>query len=217
MTVACNAKKKSGGRCKNPGTGTGGRCKFHGGATPVGPAAPSWKHGRHSKYLPSGLAAKYHDALNDPELTSLRSELALVDGRVSELLEALGETGNVRLWKEARAKLDAIQATGKKRVNAAQAQSLMTELDALLTRGLSHAATWDELYAALDLRRRTSESETRRLKDLQQLVPVNQMFSFLSVFMTEVKVVVKDPAVLTRLSAFLSQLVGQPGGGHVGA
>lgn len=32
----CNAKRRDGGRCGNLGTGTGGRCRLHGGATPTG-------------------------------------------------------------------------------------------------------------------------------------------------------------------------------------
>ena len=32
----CNAKRRDGGRCENLGTGTGGRCRLHGGATPTG-------------------------------------------------------------------------------------------------------------------------------------------------------------------------------------
>ena len=47
----CGAKTNAGTPCKLAGSGTGGRCRVHGGASPTGPACPSWKHGGFSKYL----------------------------------------------------------------------------------------------------------------------------------------------------------------------
>lgn len=64
-----------------------GRCRIHGGTTPVGMALPQYKHGRYSKYLPSGLAQKYNDALLDTELVTLRDDIALVDSKIQERME----------------------------------------------------------------------------------------------------------------------------------
>src|SRR5204863_58364 len=119
----CGAKTRSGGHCKNPG-GPNGRCKFHGGASLSGPAHPNWKGGRYSKYVPKDLLERYHQAARDPNLVAMHDEIALVDVRVSQLLEAVGETGNTKLWREARTRFDAFKSAGGKGKGAVGAARL---------------------------------------------------------------------------------------------
>ncbi len=58
----------------------GGRCKWHGGAShPGGPDHPTWKGGRHSKFMPAGIRERAVEAWNDPELTRIREALAGLD------------------------------------------------------------------------------------------------------------------------------------------
>ena len=61
-------------------------CYHHGGKSLVGPAVNTYRSGRHSRYLPVRMAAKYQEAEHDPELLSLRDEIALVDARLADLL-----------------------------------------------------------------------------------------------------------------------------------
>src|SRR5262245_26413920 len=72
-------------------------CKFHGGKIPRGPALPQFKNGKYSKFLPSRMLQRYRDAEADPELTSLRSELSLIDARLVDLLRRVdtGESGEI--------------------------------------------------------------------------------------------------------------------------
>src|SRR5262249_24598428 len=89
----CGAKNRSGGTCKLHPVPGRRRCKFHGGMSPVGIASPHYKHRRYSramKHLAKDLALSYKRAVHDRELTSLRSELALLSVRGETLLEQLG-------------------------------------------------------------------------------------------------------------------------------
>jgi hypothetical protein len=43
----CRGKNK---RCRQPAIRPVGRCRLHGGLTPIGIASPHFKHGRRSKY-----------------------------------------------------------------------------------------------------------------------------------------------------------------------
>jgi hypothetical protein len=97
--MQCKAQSKlSGERCKRWVTPGRDVCRFHGGKVPRGPALPQFRHGRYSRFLPSRLAATYQTAAKDPELLSLRRELALVDARLDDLLQRVdtGESG--ALW-----------------------------------------------------------------------------------------------------------------------
>jgi hypothetical protein len=213
MAAACGAKTRKGGRCKQSGVGAGGRCKFHGGKSLVGPAAPAWRHGRHSKYLPRDLASRYQEALRDPDLIGLRDELALVDVRMAQLLEALGQSGNTTLWKQARAKLEAFKVAGAKgRAGVEEARTTLQDLDALIASGLTAATTWDELRDTIDLRRRLSESETKRLRDLHQMISAERALALMAMLLDVVKQHVTDRHILAAIADQYARLTGQRGG-----
>jgi len=84
----CGAKTKGDGEpCKRPaGWGTDhpgvGRCKLHGGATPV-------KHGLYSKYTEHRLASMIDKLSNDEQLLDLRKTIALQQSIIISILNKL--------------------------------------------------------------------------------------------------------------------------------
>ena len=72
-------------------------CRMHGGKTPRGPASVHYKDGRHSRFLPARMFAAYKAAGLDPELMSLRQDLALLEARMIDVLQRVdtGEAGVV--------------------------------------------------------------------------------------------------------------------------
>ena len=67
-------------------------CKFHGGASLVGPDHPRYtgKSRYLSKYLPRRLEQRLVEAQQQPDLATLRKELGLLDLRLNDLLQRLG-------------------------------------------------------------------------------------------------------------------------------
>lgn len=107
----CGARKKRGqGNCRRPaGWGTehlgSGRCKLHGGASPI-------KHGRYSQVATRRLGELLAHHAEDPDPTNLLEELAL--------MRALTEDYVCRLeaWREKERFLGALEAIeGKPREN----------------------------------------------------------------------------------------------------
>jgi hypothetical protein len=85
----CGAKKKSGGVCTQPkGFGTShvgkGRCKFHGGSTPI-------KHGLFSAVKRESLKEAIDRYKNDPDLVDLRYEVALLRALVEDKIDATAD------------------------------------------------------------------------------------------------------------------------------
>ena len=100
----CTAQsKQTRQRCRRWPTPGSHLCRMHGGRTPAGVAAPTFKHGRYSKQLPSRLAARYAEAATDPRLLELREDVALLDSRIADVLQRVdsGESGS--LWRRLQA------------------------------------------------------------------------------------------------------------------
>src|SRR5918992_3274075 len=92
----CGAKTKHDGTpCERSPVRGRTRCRVHGGKTPVGPACKQYRVGRYSTYLPERLRERYEQAEGDAELLSLRSEVALTDACLIDLLARVdtGESG----------------------------------------------------------------------------------------------------------------------------
>ena len=114
--VFCGARTRAGAPCRQPGTGAGGRCRLHGGASLSGAASPSFRHGRYSRFLPARLLDRYVAAQTDPERLSLLAQLALLDARLSNVLSRVdsGETGGT--WRALRQTYSALEAARRPRV-----------------------------------------------------------------------------------------------------
>ena len=90
----CTAtSKRTGERCGAHAVTGRAVCHHHGGKTPAGVASPHFRHGRHSRRLPTRLAARIAEAGADPEWGSLRAEVALLDARIADLLLGLAGAG----------------------------------------------------------------------------------------------------------------------------
>lgn len=88
----CTAiSKRSGEQCRKPAMRGRAVCLAHGGKTPRGIASPHFITGRWSKDIPARLASGYEHARQDPDLLSLREELALVTAAIDDRLSSLGE------------------------------------------------------------------------------------------------------------------------------
>src|SRR3954469_9482211 len=85
--MQCAAKcKATGEQCRRWAVNGKRVCTVHGGLTPSGHASPHFKSGRYSRYLPSRLSERYHEAQADQRLLELREEIALIDARLCDLL-----------------------------------------------------------------------------------------------------------------------------------
>ena len=176
-----------------------GRCRLHGGKSLKGIASPVLTQGgRYSKYLPTRMQERYEQSRTDSELLALREDIALVDGRLADLLKRVdhGEAGAA--WKEARAaflELSIAMSTsdGAKLIKASK------ELEQVIGRGLSDYMAWDEISRLLEQRRKLSESERKRLVDMQNMITSEQAMLLMRAMLDSVKRNVIDVPTLTAI------------------
>jgi hypothetical protein len=199
--------------CQQPVQREGERCRFHGGASPKGIASPNFKTGRHSRYLPAKLLSRYKEALSDPDLLELRSEIALVDARIKHLLDSVeaGESG--ALWRKASKAYEELQEAQAKRDPAAAAAAYKA-LGDVIRQGVGEWATWDEVGKQIDRRRQLVESERRRLEAMQQMITAERAMILLSAVTDIIRKNVTDKDTLRSISddirALLDRGTGQP-------
>lgn len=203
---SCGAKTRNGTPCQLPPMHGKTRCKYHGGKSLSGTAAPSFKTGRYSKYLPTRLLDRYHEAESDGELLSLRSEIALVDSRLADLLSKVDTGEAKKLWEQAKELNRDIQAD---MLNEDYGQLMMhcKSLDELIGEGLKDYTAWSELYYILDHRRKLVESERKRLIESQQMVKTEQAMTLATALLLAVKESVQDSATLMKVQSAFNRLL----------
>lgn len=202
MKATCGAKTRSGKPCKRAPM-PNGRCKLHGGSSLKGVAAPGFKNGRYSKYVPARLLERYGEAQTDGELLALREEVVLTDARLADVLKRvdMGESG--ALWNQAGVAYRESQTAVDPLVQAAA----HLKLNDLLTQGLDDWEAWDEIAKLVEQRRRLVESERKRLVDMQQMITAERATLLISRLAGIIQKHVTDRTILTAISADIGALL----------
>lgn len=200
----CGAKTRSGEPCENASM-LNGRCRIHGGKSLKGIASPKFVNGRHSKYMPQHLLPRYLEALNDPELLNLQSDIALVESRLTELLQVIPNNESSGLWTEVKSNLK-ILGQGLKANNQSLATQALDTLTQLTQEGTQEWRTWNEIDKLLSTKRKLIESERSRLQQMNQYITTEQAMIFAAAVTDAVKRNVKDRDTLTAITHELAKL-----------
>lgn len=206
-TVRCGAKKKDGNPCTRlPIKDGNGRCRYHGGKAPVGIASPNYKTGRYSKALPERLRARYYESSSDGDLLAMRDEIALTDARLADMLDRVetGEPGE--LWAKLSDSYEGL-VLAMDEDDSAGMRLALGAMKSLMARGASDWAAWQEIGRLVEQRRKLSESEQKRLVQMQQMISAEQLLVLLGAVADTIKRHVHDRQALADLSADIRRLI----------
>ena len=189
----CGARKrKSNDICHSTVVMANGRCRLHGGSTPVGVMSANFKTGKYSKDAPTRLLAAYECARHDAQLLENREELALMDARIQDLLKRVDSGESRQAWEKAQKAFRTYQAA-LDRSEGTEAKLALHKLQEILLYGLGDTAAWNDLNAQIALRMKLAESERRRLVELSQTITVEKALLLVAQLAGVVKQNVKDP------------------------
>lgn len=184
-----------------------GRCRVHGGLTPKGPASPNWKTGKHSKYNLAGkLQVAYEAALDDPDLASLRHELAALDAMVADMADGLEGTD-----RHAWAKLKANQAAIRESIQAGDAGALNAAMDGqdeLLEAGQRRVQLVFDLADLMEKRSRIAAREHRRMVQLDVMVRFDELLVRIGMLMEAVRNHVRDNTAIALIATEWQRILG---------
>lgn len=208
--LRCGAKTRTGAPCRQWAMQPAGRCRKHGGATLRGMASPTWKHGRASKYghLPPDLVQNYEATLNDPELRTMRHELALIDVRLQELVGNLGTGENDETWLALSQQWAAFRAASNGG-NIKAAEAAIDRMDVMMQEGAVRAALWQTVAQLIRDRRALVESENNRLLKQHVNLTTERALALLATVVHVLRQHIADPllfrAIATDLQRFAIQ------------
>jgi hypothetical protein len=185
-------------------------CRKHGGKTPVGIESVHFKTGRYSTHLPPRMLSSYRASLNDPDLLSVRADIALLDSRLQDLLDRVdkGEAGH--LWLEAWDAFRQLRRAMQGR-DATQTLVAMEELEDKLSRGRADYAAWSEVLKVLRMREHAGQLEQKRLVDMNQTITIERALLLISNIGDVVRRNVTDRQTLLNISGEIAYLIDHPG------
>ena len=212
--LQCTAiSRRSGERCKGPavlGSSTQ-KCRMHGGvANAVGTRNGNFKHGRHSKYLPSQLENLYEEAVTNPELLELGDHIALLESRVQEILSGLADGEPVPRWSAVIAAFGELE-TELLCGDVARITPALEKWHKLLDAGKQWDRSWDEIQGTLEQLRKLTDTEVKRKKELSQLVPVERVTVLMMAVANAVKRNVTNPIEIEAVHREIAMLYGNKG------
>lgn len=178
----CTAKAKSTGqRCRRRAVTGYTVCQVHGAGSPYKgrPGGGPLKHGRFSKFLPTRMLDNYEEYLQDSEIIAIRETMSLAYARLADLLGRVDKGESGLLWKKARECFKSLKKSmSDKDIDGTRAA--MSELEKLITHGISDYAIWREVYEVSELIRRQSETEQKRLEKAQQMISTERVLVLIS-------------------------------------
>ena len=206
----CRARTRNGaGPCRQPGMAPSGRCRLHGGKTPRGLANPNTRTGRYSADLPTRVAARYESALSDPNLLSVRDDIALLQGAIADIMVELREAEN-------RPDLDAILGAVERISVEYQTWDwtrMSEELQKLRESIVGRQSQRQALREIRDLIKEKAAlvaQENKLLADRQQLISVEQYLLGMRALGAAVRRMVDDPKVLRAIDVEFRRIASVP-------
>jgi hypothetical protein len=147
---------------------------MHGGNSLAGVANGNYRHGRYSGLLPTKLATKYSEAIANPRLLSLHDDVGVCEARLAELFARLDAHESGTYWETLRETLEAFDAARASNQGAAM-EAHMATLRTLITAGGDEFHAWAEIQALWETRCKLTQTETKTLLTMQQMVSTEQL------------------------------------------
>lgn len=156
--------------------------------------------------MPKGVAARYKEAVTDPDLLSARDEIALVQLRIQDLMGKLKDGGTSDMWGDLRQEFVNVEAAIRQGDPAAMNKALTT-LGEIIEAGAEAEHVWEEMYEAIEAKTKVSEREWRRLRDLRQFMTVQQSMDLVSYLVECVTRHVTDRDTLAKITVDMDKVL----------
>lgn len=144
------------------------------------------------------MAEKYHAALKDPDLLSLKDEIASIDARLAELFARVDSGESGAIWATLRKEWDEfllVRGSG----DIARMHVMIGRLDTIMARALTDHAAWEEISEKIEQRRKLTDSEVKRQLMSQQVLNQTEAMLYMGAITDVITRNVTDKKVLSQM------------------
>lgn len=204
----CGGKTRNDGKCKrSPAKGGNGRCKLHNGHAKRGIEASRYEGKGYSPYVPIPIGDTFADMQADPQLASVRDELALTKTFIAKHLEHYGTVDN----RETLPELLNMIIDMKRYYRSSDATGMAMTIDSMeniITNRLEQLKTEDQIMERVEQQRRLVETEQRISLQGERAISVELFALLMGEIFRAIEVGVKDKneriAVATKVQSFIA-------------
>ncbi len=193
--------------CQSYPIGNRERCYFHGGQQRRGEDNPLFKGRGYTRDMPERILHRFAEAMEDPELGGLASEIALLDARIGEVLAKMPAHESLVGW--------AIMGSGLGTLNSALSHllaalpeddpsrqdmelALETMTEALTDANAEYRA-WENIESLIQQRRRVVDTERKRESELKANMTYKEVLVFIAQLQTALVEEISDKELLQRI------------------
>jgi hypothetical protein len=198
-------------RCKKWCVTGYSRCDSHGAPNPQRNfyGRGTMTTGSKSSFQITRLAAKYNQMQSDGRLLSNRQAIDVVDTRIVQLLERVDADDApdrmqklLELWKLYTASLD----SGRTAESALNRNNLEKEFE----KAYHDYKAWEQIFLALDTRRKMVESEVKVLQAINAIITAEDAYEMSAKLLAAVmRVINDDPKKMKQVQYEFSKIIGE--------
>ncbi|HEX2277649.1 MAG TPA: hypothetical protein VHN13_11055, partial [Candidatus Tectomicrobia bacterium] len=166
-----------------------------------------YRTGRYSAYVPERLRERYETAEDDAELLSLRSELALTDARLMDLLARVNTGESGQLWADLRRAHREFKGAKRGR-DVARMHTTLAQMEQCIEGAVDDHRAWTEIGELIEQRLRLAESEAKRMASLHQMMTKEEALLMAHQVIDIMTRHVTDKQVLSAVIVDMQRLVG---------
>lgn len=173
----------------------------------IGTRNKSFKHGRYSKYLPAQMVELFREAMDNPDLIEMGEHIALLDARIKSVLAESSSGDPAPHWSEISEAFEQVEVA----ILSGKIDEIVPGLEAmhkLLEAGVKWDRTWHDVMGTMEQLRKMTDTEVKRKKELNQMVPIERVTILMAAVGDAVKRHVTSPEEIDAVYAELAELMG---------
>lgn len=159
-----------------------------------------------AKSMPKQLRQGYQAYLKDGRLLELQTDIATLRARTDDLIKRSEAEGADQLWPKA---LEAFKQLRKadRRGSYEEKVKWETELQSILEAGTNEYLRWEEIRNNIELTRRLTVSENRRLVEADQMISRKQLMVFIAALIQVIESNVTDTKTKSAIGFGIQRLL----------
>lgn len=163
-----------------------------------------------SAYVPARYRDRFIEATESEERLSNHQMISLVDLRVSMLLERVDTAESGQRWQECKAAMRELTVAMRSGQQEAVAQAF-ADLNTAVNRGVADHHNWQEIMNSIEVRRRVTETELKRIKAAEEFMSAAEALEIIQVIAESVNRHVQDAVAKALVQADIERAIGAAG------